>query len=868
MAQARIQVQREYQFNSTSPSFSFETQDGANRLLVVLVPHRSIGTITGMTLDGTAMTPIFAATGTGTGSARRAVAGYYMIAPPVGTYTLAFTYSGDDPLTIRCYSIVDAHQTTPFRDQGSGALAQTGTGSTSTGTTLTLVTQADDLCLDVLCLGVSSATAGAGQSLLAGNATPVNRSSSVVATGTSTGMAWTYASATYAHAALAIVGSAATQPSPANYTGSRGKRTWIVARHSSSEALPSGGSASAIGVTTESGAVASSSDASDGIPWRTAGVMSHPAVYVTTNACTNDSTITLVDNGSLTSCTITVPAGVTGWVSGTGTASLSGSTPAWWYAARGDSTLEISMMLVAFEPTGSDTITIVQTYSSAYMEVVSDNTRYVSPMGSRGSSGSTTEGPAQMVMQFAGTWDGMFVQKAGNTVTGEVNAYSRVNGVNGNQTCYWPGSSTANQEDTTHSDTLADQDSINWQFVIAPGSGTGWQTEKWSSRLRNSNGEFLTRCATSAESTGAGVPNGVSYGAIGGEMAISVTRSVVEMPVPAAFAGGLACKRLYIQLASHTGDGTCLVELLINGSAGTQYIQLQPRSDTLYYCDFWHVDSGIAAGDGLCLRFTNNAASNTIRVKAMGLVGIERVAAATTHATSGSLAAQASSLAGAALHPHTSSGALAAQAATVAGNAVHPHLASGTIAAQASGVTGAAAHQHAGAGVLASDAAGVSGVADRSSAGAFDASGSLSAQAAMVIGAAQRIAAHATAGSLASGPASIAGAAAHLALHTSEGALAAGPATFAGVAVHSSGGGATDPAAVWAFVLSNGKTAEQTLLENNEMLRVILAGIAGTTSGIGTSTETYYGTDGTTPRIVATFDAQGNRTSVAIDGAP
>lgn len=626
MAQARIQVQREYQFNSTSPSFSFETQDGANRLLVVLVPHRSIGTITGMTLDGTAMTPIFTATGTGTGSARRAVAGYYMIAPPVGVKTLAFTYSSSDPLTIRCFGIVDAHQTAPFRDQGSGALAQTGTGSTSTGSTLSLVTQADDLCLDCLCLGVSSATAGAGQILLAGNATPVNRSSSVVATGTSTDMAWTYASATYAHAALAVVGSAATQPSPANYTGSRGKRTWILARHSSTEALPSGGSAFAIGVTTESGAVASSSDASDGIPWRTAGVMSHPAVYVTTNACTNDTTITLVDNGSLTSCSITIPAGVTGWVSGTGTASMSGSTPAWWYAVRGNSTFEISTMLAAFEPTGSDTITIVQTYSSAYMEVVSDNTRYVSPMGSRGSFGSTDEAPAQMVMQFAGTWDGLFVQKAGNTVTGEVNAYSRVNGVNGNQTCYWPGSSTANQEDTTHSDTLADQDRINWQFVIAPGSGTGWQTEKWSSRLRNSNGEFLTRCATSAESTGAGVPNGVSYGAIGGEMAISVTRSVVEMPVPAAFAGGLACKRLYIQLASHTGDGTCLVELLINGSAGTQYIQLQPRSDTLYYCDFWHVDSGIAAGDGLCLRFTNNASSNTIRVKAMGIVGIERAA--------------------------------------------------------------------------------------------------------------------------------------------------------------------------------------------------------------------------------------------------
>ena len=111
---------REYQFNSTSPSF-FETQ-GANRLLAVLVLHRSIGTITGMTLDGTAMTPIFTATGTGTGSARRAVAGYYMIAPPVGVKTLGIHLFEQRPLTIRCFGVVDAHQTTPFRDQGSGAL--------------------------------------------------------------------------------------------------------------------------------------------------------------------------------------------------------------------------------------------------------------------------------------------------------------------------------------------------------------------------------------------------------------------------------------------------------------------------------------------------------------------------------------------------------------------------------------------------------------------------------------------------------------------------------------------------------------------------------------------------------------------------
>lgn len=80
--------------------------------------------------------------------------------------------------------------------------------------------------------------------------------------------------------------------------------------------------------------------------------------------------------------------------------------------------------------------------------------------------------------------------------------------------------------------------------------------------------------------------------------------------------------------------------------------------------------------------------------------------------------------------------------------------------------------------------------------------------------------------------------------------------------------GSVGAAAVWGHYLSNGKTAEQTLLENNEMLRIIMAAVAGKTAGVGTDTETYYGTDGTTPRVVATFDAQGNRLTVVTDGTP
>ena len=52
------------------------------------------------------------------------------------------------------------------------------------------------------------------------------------------------------------------------------------------------------------------------------------------------------------------------------------------------------------------------------------------------------------------------------------------------------------------------------------------------------------------------------------------------------------------------------------------------------------------------------------------------------------------------------------------------------------------------------------------------------------------------------------------------------------------------------------------------MLRIIMAGIAGQSSGVGTDTETYYGADHTTPRIIATFDAAGNRVTVVTDGSP
>ena len=66
--------------------------------------------------------------------------------------------------------------------------------------------------------------------------------------------------------------------------------------------------------------------------------------------------------------------------------------------------------------------------------------------------------------------------------------------------------------------------------------------------------------------------------------------------------------------------------------------------------------------------------------------------------------------------------------------------------------------------------------------------------------------------------------------------------------------------AVWQRAVEAGLSAEA-------MLRIALAALAGKANGIGTAAENYIGLDGTTTRVAAQFDAQGNRTVVAVDGS-
>lgn len=70
-------------------------------------------------------------------------------------------------------------------------------------------------------------------------------------------------------------------------------------------------------------------------------------------------------------------------------------------------------------------------------------------------------------------------------------------------------------------------------------------------------------------------------------------------------------------------------------------------------------------------------------------------------------------------------------------------------------------------------------------------------------------------------------------------------------------GSAANP---WTEVIEGGYTAA-------ELLRIIAAAVAGALAGAATTTITITGVDGSTDRIIATVDTDGNRTGITLDGS-
>lgn len=88
---------------------------------------------------------------------------------------------------------------------------------------------------------------------------------------------------------------------------------------------------------------------------------------------------------------------------------------------------------------------------------------------------------------------------------------------------------------------------------------------------------------------------------------------------------------------------------------------------------------------------------------------------------------------------------------------------------------------------------------------------------------------------------------------------------YFGARYYGKGSGTAAPGAsaaqIWAYALEGGLSA-------GSILRIILAAVAGRTTGVGTQIEEYLSVDGAKPRVTVSFDASSNRTTIVLDGSP
>lgn len=625
MATPVVQEVYTYQLTGNTTTISHPVRDGANRYMLIDLPGR-YASLTSATYGGTAVPAIPGAdAGAGTaGTAHRHVNAAGLVAPPVGTASLVIVVSGNNQGTVRVRNMVDVDQSTPLRSQGGGNYAVSSSGTSSTGDTLTIATQAGDLVMDLIAVS-TTATMGAGQTMTGYGTQPSNQyASAKVATGASESMGWTYSSGTFAHLGLAVIGAAATQPAKADYTGGRGKKTWIV-----SSTVTTGGEVVSAGATVympvAPSAESSSTSSANRTRARVAGTYRTPKIRIVANAATSASTAVLQEDGADTSVTITIPAGTTGLIAGTGSVAVSGSTSLSWRVTNGGGgSIAMTMTQLEFEPSGSDTITLLSAHSSSALQLTAGATHHLRVSGSRGSATGVAEAEALIKSPIAGVWSGLEIIKVGNTTTGTVDVYSRINGANGNQTLSWAASGSASQEDTTHSDTIADGDNIAWRAVIGAGTGT-WETERWSSRIANANGEYLLATGAAPGVGAAALQAGGNFLPLAGEMARSSTESAVQAEAPF----DLAAKRLWVEVGENTALLPAYVTLRVNGADTELKLEIQPGIEGAYYADVWNTVN-INAGDLVCISASSSAVNNAIRLRSAGIVGIERAAAANT----------------------------------------------------------------------------------------------------------------------------------------------------------------------------------------------------------------------------------------------
>ncbi len=204
--------------------------------------------------------------------------------------------------------------------------------------------------------------------------------------------------------------------------------------------------------------------------FRTAATLSNLRVYLSMNLNNGSSTFRTRVNGVNGDQSVTVPASTTGaFEDTTNTDSISPGDP-------------VNLQAVTGGTLGNMTINIAQMKSnSARRQVAATSclsvtlaanlTRFL-PVEGFSQWYATVEADSQVAALTPFTARNMFVNVPTNSVDGASVFTMRKNGANGNLTVTVPDSTTGTFEDTTHTDTFIETDTLSWQIVTGGTAGT------------------------------------------------------------------------------------------------------------------------------------------------------------------------------------------------------------------------------------------------------------------------------------------------------------------------------------------------------------------------------------------------------------
>lgn len=349
-----------------------------------------------------------------------------------------------------------------------------------------------------------------------------------------------------------------------------------------------------------------------------AGVLSHMAFRVTSNARSTATAFASYINGGVGNQSISVPGGATGWFEDTSNSDTVAALALFCWralASTGSGTVAASVAQIMFEATTGSK----QMWGAAgpgFYNQTATTTYY----GFSGGYSAVNESQVQLRTPDAGVLSNMAVYCQANTLTLSATAYRvRINGANGNGVVTVPAGATGWFEDTSNTDTVAKGDLVNWSKT-AQGTGTGNATVNlqqilWSpssGRMLLGGASGLNRSVTAAST---------EYFNPWGFKPKSATLAAVQSRLP------YACTTSNFRIRIPSGTFTtasATFRVFKNGSAGNQNITV-PTGANGTFEDTSNTDS-FAAGDDIAVEVVNSGISGTLYLSEMALdqfVGID-----------------------------------------------------------------------------------------------------------------------------------------------------------------------------------------------------------------------------------------------------